>query len=110
MNFKILVDCVLIVLLLLIASTPFITSSRVHQRWAKAVFIAVGVIGVIMGSTELLLDFHWFEPTNEMAWRVHYGLAWSRGMLLGMIFSLIASGQLLGVRRRDLERNNASAT
>jgi hypothetical protein len=77
---------------------PF-CGKRLRATWATRVFVLSGLIGVAKGIARLMLDEHWFQVSNDMRPQLYLWLRLVDGILLGFIFSLILSGQLLGTKR-----------
>ena len=72
---------------------------RIHAPWAKRVFIIAAIIGVIDGSVELAWDMDWFSLSSGGSRLLEAVLHMVGGLVLGFIFSLILSGQLLGTKQ-----------
>jgi hypothetical protein len=71
---------------------------RNRAHWARLLLALTGVITVALGATQLLGDYRWlvFGPRMTVIAQGTFHLI--RGLILGFIFSLILSGQLLGTK------------
>ena len=100
MYFRVIVDGVLIIGFTCFAFFP-LDKKRIRARWSKFIFVASGVLGIARAAVGLMFDIGWVVVTNNVSYEVHAALHAVDGLLLGFIFSLILSGQLLGSRRLD---------
>jgi len=80
--------------------------SRARAVWAKTVFLTVGIVGVLVTGTELLLALHWIVPSRDAARTIHQGKVSLCGFMVGLILALILSRQLLGTKR-DSQQTDA---
>ena len=99
MSVRILFDFLLIVGFAAYGLVPF-TNKRIRAPWAKKVFIVSSVVGVARGAVGLAWDLGWLRLGAEEGVPLDNFLSMIGGLLLGFIFSLIFSGQLVG-RRQD---------
>jgi len=107
MNINIVIDCIFIGGFLFYAFVPF-DKKRIRARWAKAVFLVSAVIGIAKGVVGLAWDMGWFALGTEASRRLDAWLYMAGGLLLGFIFSLIFSGQLVGMKKSP--NNSLQAT
>jgi hypothetical protein len=91
----------------LFALIPLSRSMR-RERWANALFIIVGIVGVIIVGAELLMLVHWIEPTRDVARRIEWIRMLLCGFALGIILALIVSSQLFGDYGKDRENNGTA--
>jgi hypothetical protein len=98
MNTHVVLDCIFIVGFATYAFIPF-DKKRLRARWAKVVFIVSAVIGIARGMVGLAWDLNWFVLGSEASRWLDSYLYMVGGLLLGFIFSLIFSGQLVGAKR-----------
>jgi hypothetical protein len=101
-NLNIIVDWVLIVGFACFVCIPMIRS-RIRSPWANWVFVGVGITGFAMSAFKLAIDMQWLVLDPSTADRIHQRFHFIRGLLLGFIFSLIASRQLFGIKRDDTQ-------
>ena len=82
-------------------SQTLLGTDRTRNRapWAKKVVAICAVVGITKGLVGLAWDLGWFTLGSEAARRLDSYVYLVGGLLLGFIFSLILSGQLLGSRR-----------
>ena len=73
--------------------------ARDRANWAKTLFVLTGVIGCAMGATRLALDVRWLQIGDRPTRELHILLGQVGGLLLGFIFALIISGQLIGRKK-----------
>jgi hypothetical protein len=104
MNNQIIVDLAFVIGGVCWIFIPF-ERKRVRAQWAKAVFVSMGILGFVKGITCLFLDAHWsdFSEVNhnliDNVIRFMYN-----GFFLGVVLSLILSGQFRGVKKQSLEQ------
>lgn len=94
------VDLVLVVACALFACIP-LDRKRTRACWANWVFVVVGTIGVAMSLLRISMDLQWIALGADAAYRVHGGLHFIRGLLLGLVVSLILSRELLGAKKQQ---------
>jgi hypothetical protein len=78
---------------------PFIVfdKSRIRALWAKWSFMMIGLFCAIIGVVKIAASFGWIHFTTEISiWREKYILASMGGFVLGLFFTIIISGELLG--------------
>ena len=80
---------------ILLALIPF-AGSRHRERWAVALFVIVGIVGVMLTGTKILMLAHWIVPPEAAAGSIRQVRTFFDGFALGAILALILSGQLLG--------------
>ena len=103
-NLNLVMPSVVIAGSVIFAFVPF-DRERIRERWAKWVFAAGATIGIVDGATELAWNLAWFELNSEASSQLGGLLSFGRGMFLGLILSLVFSGQLTG---KKIENPNRS--
>ena len=98
MNIPVALDCIFIAGFALYCLAPF-EKKRIRARWAKLVFIVCSVLGIAKGVVGLAWDLNWFSLGSDASRLLDSSRSMVSGLLLGFIFSLIFSGQLLGKKR-----------
>jgi hypothetical protein len=76
-------------------------TNRIRAAWAKWVLLAVAVLGLGDGITGVLLNTGFLHLESDALWRCRAVLQAARGAIVGLVFALAVSGQLLG-KRKDL--------
>ncbi len=94
-------------IIVLVASPLFalipLKQSRVRASWAKIIFVAVGVVGLVLSATKLVVMAHWVEPSAEATRSFHQLRVLLCGFALGLMAALILSRQILGEKRTSNE-------
>jgi hypothetical protein len=95
----------------LIASLIFalipLYGSRVRAGWAVALFVIVGIVGVMVAGTKLLVLGGWIVPSRVTAGRIHQARVLFCGFAVGAILALILSRQLFGSTRQQKDETTA---
>jgi hypothetical protein len=109
MSIQIIVDWVI-----LLGCTFFIfiplEKKRIRARWANLVFVCSGLVGVAKGIICLFLDMNWISVSHKNFYLIDTTLRLVfDGFLLGVIFTLMFSGQLRGAKRFDEQIKHESA-
>lgn len=100
MNNQIVIDCIFLVCVAYFGFFGF-GRKRVRANWAKCIFAACGLIGITKGVVSMALDLGWIEISSNANYVVRSELDKVEGLLLGLIISLIVSGQFLGTKRAE---------
>jgi hypothetical protein len=94
----------------LIASIIFVLiplrSPGSRAGWANALFVIVGIVGILVSGTKLLLILHWIAPASDTAARIYQVRVLMCGFALGLILALILSRQLTG--RKQIHETHAA--
>ena len=98
MNSSIVIDFIIIAGCAFFGFVPF-DKKRIRTGWAKKVFGIIAIIGIARGIVELAWDLGWFTLGSEVGHRLDDYLYMVSGVILGLLFSLILSGQLSGTKR-----------
>jgi hypothetical protein len=72
---------------------------RVRARWANCTIGICSVIGIARGVGDLAIGFGWLEFGSQAYRLLDCNYYLTGGLLLGFLFSLIFSGQLIGKKR-----------
>jgi hypothetical protein len=105
MNLRIIIDCSLIAGFCCFACAAF-DIRRFRALWAKSVFIISATVGIANGVVELAWDSRWFVLGPDDGRQLTIWLSVINGLLLGLIFSLILSGQLRGIKQVTNQPDN----
>src|SRR6266849_8057755 len=97
MNRHVILNCVIIVGITCFLFLSF-NSARTRARWAKLAILSCGLVGLARGIVGLVLAVGWLAPGERTTDMLHATLSLASGFLIGLIFSLVLSGQLLGRR------------
>jgi len=97
MNARVVVNLIIVVGSICFGFFP-LDRKRIRARWAKGIFVLIGLIGCAMGAVRVALEMHWLQLSDHNDYVIHTMLSEVGGLLLGFIFSLILSGQLLGTK------------
>jgi hypothetical protein len=98
MNSGVVIDCLIIAGFAFFGFLPF-DKKRIRVGWAKFVFGIISVTGITDGVVRLAWDLGWFALGSNASSRFNGYLYMVGGVILGLIFSLILSGQLTGTKR-----------
>jgi len=98
MNHRTLVDCALILLFVVFGLIPF-DKGRLRAPWARLVFLLVAAIGLLWALFHLAMHLRAFAPAIDSSRPRLVVSSAVGGLLLGLVVSLILSGQLLGKSR-----------
>jgi hypothetical protein len=109
MSLYLIRDCVPIAGCACFASFP-LDSKRVRARWAKLLPVATGLVGIANGVLSLNLDARWLVLSTNAYYKLDRGRYLIDGVILGLIFSLICSGQLKGTKRVAPETRHEPTT
>ena len=101
-NIEVIASCIASVASILFALIP-LDRSRLRAGWAKALFVTIGIVSVVLSVTNLVLIERWVVPVKETARTIHEVNRMLDGFALGLIFSLILSRQLFGSKRGSQE-------
>ena len=102
MSIQIILDWALVIgcAFLIVAPFPPLERKRDRTRWAKAVLVCIGILGVAKGIACLSLDAGWYVFSESRRYLIDDGVRLVYdGFALGAIFALILSGQLRGTKR-----------
>ena len=105
---KIIAECIALAASIIFALVPFFRS-RLRAGWANAIFITVGIVGVLVAGTELVIALRWIVPARETIRTIHQTKGLLCGFALGLIVALILSQQLIGSKRNSQERHGTAA-
>jgi hypothetical protein len=75
---------------------------RKRELWAKVAIFVFGIIGVARGSIDAVWHLDWLGLTSDVGARLENSLSLMSGVALGILFSLVISGQLFGSKRKTL--------
>ena len=84
--------------------------SRTRERWAKLAFAVCGVIGILCGVVVMAWLNGRFALGKNDAIQLERYLSFGRGLVIGLLLSLIFSGQLMGAKRTNQEIQDASSS
>lgn len=98
MNPGIINDCIIIAGCAILGFVPF-DKKRVRAGWSRLAFGIIGVVGVSHGVVRLAWDLGWFALGTVASRRLEDYLCMVSGVILGLLFSLILSGQLTGKKQ-----------
>jgi hypothetical protein len=107
-NLGMVVQCVALVASIIFLLSPM-NRSRSRAAWANALFVTVGLVGVLVSGTKLLLILHWIAPSTATAGTIHQARVLLCGFALGLILALILSRQLIGSKQSRQETHGATA-
>ena len=105
-NIKIIAHCIALIASILFALIP-LDQSRLRAGWAKTLFVLIGIAGVLVSVTNLLLIERWIVPAKETVRSIHEVNRVLDGYALGLIFALILSRQLRGSKRSSQATNGS---
>jgi len=100
-------NCVIMAGSALLAFVPF-DKTRVRTLWAKWIFGILALLGIVKGGVEVAWNLGWFVLSDDSGRRLHSCLSFASGLVVGFLFSLIFSGQLIGSKRASAEATNDS--
>jgi hypothetical protein len=95
MNAHIAFDIVLMIGFIYLAFIPF-DKKRVRAPWAKSAFVICAVVGIIREAVGLALHLGFLGPDDRVSGVMEMFRHLASGVCLGILFSLILSGQLNG--------------
>jgi hypothetical protein len=107
-NLGMLAQCVALVASIIFLLIPT-GHSRSRAAWANALFVTVGIVGVLVSGTKLLLLLHWIAPSAATVGTIHQARVLLCGFALGLILALILSGQLVGSKQNRQGTHGATA-
>ncbi len=107
-NLDIVAQCVGLVVSNIFLLIP-LDRTRSRATWANALFVTVGIVGVLVSGTKLLLIIHWIAPSSSMAGTIHQARVLLCGFALGLILALIVSRQLIGNKQSRRQTHGATA-
>jgi hypothetical protein len=87
-------------------SFPF-DRSRLRAPWANRVALTIAGILMIMGGYGLILDLEVWNPSRQVQSHLGYLIQGMGGFLLGCVFALFASGELMG---KKIEKDDMGKT
>ncbi len=93
-------DCVIIVGSALLGLHPF-DRRRTFAPWAKKAFGLIAVVGVVFGFLHFAWDIGWFTLGSAARSLLDRLFALGGGLVLGLILSLVLSGQFFGSRKAE---------
>lgn len=102
MNIQIIIDWALVICcaFLIVGPFPPFERKRIRTRWAKAILVCVGILGVAKSMACLSLDAGWYVFSESQRYLIDDAVRLVYdGFALGAIFALILSGQLRGTKR-----------
>jgi hypothetical protein len=103
-------DCFGIASFACYALFPFLNTKRVRARWATFTILFSGLLGMSCASVYLMLHSGWLVVGSHTNHVIHTWLRVFCGILLGVAFTLIITGQLPGTKRDDQEIRHDPAT
>ena len=92
---SIIMDCVYIAGSTILMFVP-LSNKRIRERWAKAIFFVVGLIGVICYSVNFILNMRWVVISSHNSYEFYRWFNFVNGLLLGWLTALFFSGQAFG--------------
>jgi hypothetical protein len=92
-------DCIGVAGFIWYALLPFLDRKRVRAHWAIFSIMFSGLLGVAMATLNLLRYSGMLEVSSHENHTIAYYSSFSHGLILGIIFLLLISGQMLGIRR-----------
>ena len=95
MNNEVIRDVVIVVGSLCFACFP-LDRKRVRAPWAKLLMVIGGFVGLASGTVGVLLATDRLAVSRATVYGLYAAEYLSQGLFLGIIVSLIASGQLRG--------------
>ena len=99
MHSDIFAYCLVIISFAWIAILPFVQKKPVRARWAKISMCLCGVVGLVNAIISLILHVGWVVVSSHTAHQIHGYLLVLSGLFLGILLSLIISGQLKGTKQ-----------
>jgi hypothetical protein len=72
---------------------------RTRARWASILFASTVILGLAYSITCLMLDTRWIALGTDAYRKVSDLLHYAGGLVMGLLISLLASGQLGGTKR-----------
>jgi hypothetical protein len=103
-------DCIGIAGFIWYGLLPVIDRKRVRAPWASFSILFSGFLGAAMAIFNLLRHVGVFVVSGEMSHIIAYYSSFVRGLILGTIFLLFISGQMLGTNREEQEVKHEPAT
>ena len=100
MDFHALADAITAVGCAVLGCHPF-DKRLIFAGWAKLVYGLIAIIGIALGIIGFTRDVGWIALGGEATRRLDLQLYLARGIVLGLLFSLILSRQLLGTKKTD---------
>ena len=98
MNMQIFLDCTGMAVTACFIYFPFEKKGR--ACWAKALCFIIAGVGFLVGVVGLTVHLSWLVPGSEYSRQLFFGgLGMGRGLVLGLGFSLILSGQWRGTKQ-----------
>ncbi len=96
-------DCIGIAGFVWYALIPFLDRKRVRARWASFSILISGLLGAAMATLNLLRHSSLLVVSSETSHIIARYRPGFWGLMLGVMFMLMVSGQLLGTIREDQE-------
>jgi hypothetical protein len=103
-------DCIGIASYAVCALMPFLDRKHVREGWAKSAFLFFGLIGMADSVVYLTLHERWLVVDTNANHVIHRLLSFAGGIIVGIVFTLMLSGQLLGTKRDDKEIKQGPVT
>jgi hypothetical protein len=105
-NLEILEQGVAFIASIIFALIP-LHRSRVRTGWAVALFVIVGIVGVMVAGMKLLMLGGWIVPSSMTAGRIQQARVFLCGVAVGAIGALVLSSQLFGSTREQTNGTTA---
>ncbi|MGA2029732.1 MAG: hypothetical protein ABSG87_06645 [Verrucomicrobiota bacterium] len=94
----VILDCVIFAGSACIICFP-LDKKRIRARWANFLFVATGLIGILVHVVWLAYDMRWIMLDGNAGSAIRMELHFVNGILVGFLLALIFSGQLRGIKR-----------
>lgn len=94
-NTDLLADGIIILGSAILVVAPF-TKRRHRAPWAKKLFFAIGVIGILSYGFDLAANIHNFGFSDALGHKLYHDQTFISGILVGWLTSLVFSGQTRG--------------
>ncbi len=99
---EVILDFVFISGSLVLVFVP-LDKKRIRECWAKSLFVIGGLVGITTHVIKFMLDCHWLTLIWKTDYAVYKFIWYGNGLLLGFLFALIFSGQLIGIKPQEKE-------
>jgi membrane protease YdiL (CAAX protease family) len=94
----IVANLIFIACAILFAIFPF-DKSRARAVWATWIFLAFSALALVIGVINIALKLHWIVLEQDWEEPLHVILVGMMGVAIGLVFTLVVSGQLMGTKR-----------